>query len=526
MKKITLIISFLMLAVLISSNLIAKNQVKETKIMTVTGGKIIGTLSEDSKIAIYKGIPYATPPVENLRWKAPQKVASWDGVKETKNFGASAIQPKQGPFMMWTKEFIIEPETGYSEDCLNLNVWTENNSSNNKKPVIVYIHGGGFTSGGSSCEVYDGEEMAKQGIVYVSINYRVGVLGFLAHPELSAESKDNISGNYGIMDQIAALNWVKDNIKKFGGDASNVTIMGQSAGSASVNALTMSPEAKGLFKNAFSMSYNLVDTKWDTLKNKEAQGKEAFKGMSLKDMRAMSTEDLLKINYNNSPVIDGKVLPKNLAEILKEGKQNDVNRISGMVEGDTLLFTTLPSEFFNPPKTLTKLDYEKMLKDKFGKYADECLSVYPANGNEAIAQYNAINQDGMMALEYYLGKLRNLKNKSNTYIYDYTYKMPGENSNIFGAFHTSDVPYFLNKFSSYRANAWTSKDYEFGKTLSTYLVNFAKTGNPNGGNLPVWEKVGNKLEFINLGDTIKKVSFSKEKEEFWTKYYNDVFGIN
>ena len=137
MKKITLIISFLMLAVLISSNLIAKNQVKETKIMTVTGGKIIGTLSEDSKIAIYKGIPYATPPVENLRWKAPQKVASWDGVKETKNFGASAIQPKQGPFMMWTKEFIIEPETGYSEDCLNLNVWTENNSSNNKKPVIV-----------------------------------------------------------------------------------------------------------------------------------------------------------------------------------------------------------------------------------------------------------------------------------------------------------------------------------------------------------------------------------------------------
>lgn len=517
MKKIFAVIFFSMMSIYCFA-------FKTTKDIKIDGGNIKGIVL-NSKIETYKGIPYAAPPIGNLRWKAPQSVNNWSGVKECFDFGASAIQNEQKPFLMWSKEFIIDEKTGYSEDCLNLNVWTKSSNKKEKMPVIVYIHGGGFISGGSSCEVYDGEEMAKQGVVYVSINYRVGVLGFLAHPDLSAESKENISGNYGIMDQIAALKWVKNNIEKFGGDHSNVTIVGQSAGSASVNALTMSPEAKGLFKNAFTMSYNLVNTKWDTLKDKEIQGKEAFKGMTLEEMRSMSTDDLLKINYNSSPVIDGKVLPQNLEKILKEGKQNDINRISGMVEGDTVLFTSLPSEIFNPLKTLTKLDYEKMVKDKFGKYSNECLSLYPVSGNEAISQYNAINQDGMIALEYFLGKLRNNKKGNDTYIYYYTYKMPGENSDIFGAFHTSDVPYFLNNFSSYRAKDWTSKDYAFGKNLSTYLINFAKTGNPNGKNLPVWDKVGDKLEFMNLGSTIKKETFSKEKEKFWKDYYNDILGL-
>lgn len=493
--------------------------------LEVDGGKITGALSTDSEVAIYKGIPYAAPPVGELRWKAPQPVVPWSGVKECTDFGPSAIQSEQAPFMMWSKEFIIDTSKGYSEDCLTLNVWAKTQSTTSKRPVIVYIHGGGFTSGGSSCEVYDGEAIAKKDVVYVNINYRVGILGYLAHPELSAESEDGISGNYGVLDQVEALKWVKKNISKFGGDPDNVTIVGQSAGSASVNTLTMTPKAKELFKNAVTMSFNYINIKLDTMEKKEADASELFKGKTLDDIRAMSTDELLTLSYNSGPCIDGNVIPDNQIDMLKAGTANDVNLMTGMVTGDTLLFSVLPKEPFSAPTTMKKADLETAIKTTFGDYADECLAAYPIDSDEAINQFNEINQDGMMALQVYLAKARTLKSTSPTYVYEFTHVMPGEQSGMFGAFHTADVPYFLNYFSPERESYWTETDYTLGDKMSSYLVNFAKTGDPNGDNLEKWDAYNEKMSFINLGDTISTTSFSEEKSKFWEAYYSNILGL-
>lgn len=214
-----------------------------TGTVSVTGGQIRGYREDGTDI--YKGIPYAAPPVGKLRWRPPHPVVSWEGIKECTAWAASPIQMEQMPVLMWTREFIIE-NTGYSEDCLYLNVWTASDKKD-KKPVIVYSHGGNLVSGVTSCEIYGGSELAKKGVVYVSVGFRVGILGLLATSKLSAESETGTSGNYMLLDQIAALKWVRENITAFGGDPDNVTISGLSAGSDNVNAISVSLLAKGLF---------------------------------------------------------------------------------------------------------------------------------------------------------------------------------------------------------------------------------------------------------------------------------------
>ena len=204
-------------------------------------------------VNVFKGIPFAAPPVGELRWRAPQPAASWQGIRKCNTFSASAMQAKPAPFMMYTAEFLAPPEP-LSEDCLYLNVWTAAKAVNEKRPVIVWVHGGGFTGGSGSVPLYDGEDLAKKGIVFVTINYRLGVFGFLAHPELSKEANGKEVGNYAFLDQIAALEWVKKNISAFGGDPNNVTLAGQSAGAFSVNVLVASPLAKGLFHKAIAES--------------------------------------------------------------------------------------------------------------------------------------------------------------------------------------------------------------------------------------------------------------------------------
>jgi len=529
-KKIIMVLSMTMLASPCFTFADASdNQFDVTKAISVDGGKITGTLSSDGQVAIYKGIPYAAPPTGSLRWKAPQPVVPWNGIKECAQFSASGIQSPQEPFMMWSKEFIIDTSKGYSEDCLYLNVWTKIDKSVQKRPVIVYIHGGAFVSGGASCDVYDGEEISRKDVVYVNLNYRLGIFGYLAHPDLSAESTEGVSGNYAILDQVAALKWVKNNIANFGGDPDNVTIVGQSAGSASVHTLILTPKARGLFKNAVAMSFNYIGLDMKSMADKEILAKKLFQGKTLQDMRSMSADELAALPYSSEPCIDGKVIPKDLLSMLKAGTENHVNMLTGMARGDTWLFPILQvikkQDMFSAVTTISKENFIQAVKNKFGTYAEECLAVYPVDGDEAIGQFNAINQDGDMVLQYYFAKARALQSNYSTYIYQFSHVMPGEQSAQYGAFHTADVPYFLNHFSASRKDVWMQADYKLGDQMSSYLTNFAKTGNPNGMGLPTWNAYQGGISYLDLANPITSHKISGDKEKFWQDYYQGVFGI-
>ena len=287
-------INFTFLFLCFTSIIFAQNARVKT-----ANGKVEGVFNSDKTVCSFKGIPFAAPPVGNLRWKAPQSVKNWKGVRACSTFSASPMQNKPMPFMCWTEEFIAQPEP-LSEDCLYLNIWTKNASKKEKKPVFVWIYGGGLSSGSSNCAIYDGENMAKKGVVFVSLNYRVGVFGFMAHPELSKESGHNASGNYGFMDQIAALQWIQKNIAAFGGDPNNVTIAGQSAGSFSVNALVTSPLAKGLFHKAIAQSGGLLSKRlMKNLAEGEKQGElvmQAAKTKSIAELRQKTADEIWAIS--------------------------------------------------------------------------------------------------------------------------------------------------------------------------------------------------------------------------------------
>ncbi len=492
----------------------------------VDGGEIVGISSADGEVTIYKGIPFAAPPVGNLRWKEPQPVVPWDGILDCKDYANYAYQAKAKTMGPYTTEFRPETDKDPSEDCLYLNVWTKKISTE-KRPVIVYIHGGGNTTGYAGSFVYEGENIARKDVVYVSIAYRLGIWGFMAHPELSAESPYGVSGNYGILDQIAALKWVKNNIAKFGGDPDNITVVGQSAGALDIQALIISPMSKGLFKNAVTMSYNIITDKMQPLAEKEAETAEQFKGKTLAELRPMSSEELLNYRYSSNLVLDGKVLPNNMLDAYKTGSANDVNLITGVVSQDAVLFSFLPKSdnipFYMPMTAVSKEDYISIVKKVFGNLADKALEVYPANSFECIDKYNQINQDATIALQNFVGKARELKSNKPTYIYKFTHLMPGPESLANGVFHTSDVPYWMNNFSPVKADYWAGIDYKIGDKMSSYLVNFAKTGNPNGPDLPKWDSYNSaEISYLEIGDPFTTVKFSKEKYEFWQEYYKTI----
>lgn len=496
---------------------------KSNEPITVDGGQIVGTSSKDGQVTIYKGIPFAAAPVGDLRWKEPQPVVPWTGIKACKEYSNYAYQNPASPLGPYTAEFRPDLDKVPSEDCLYLNVWTKGVSSD-KRPVIVYIHGGGNTSGTAGIFAYEGENIARKDAVFVSINYRLGIFGFMAHPELSAESKDKVSGNYAILDQIAALNWVKNNIEKFGGDPNNVTIAGQSAGSMDVQALILSPMAKGLFKNAVTMSANSILDKPQTLAEKETQTAEQFKGKTINDLRAMSAQELLKFNYRSNIVLDGRTFTSNMLDAYKEGTLNDVNLMTGMVIQDGTMFSLVPRVGDGPTyfamTSISQEDYIESVGKGLGDLADKCLELYPANSFNCIKQWNEVNQDAMMAMQNFIGKARAVKSTNPTYIYKFTHLMPGPNSAENGVFHTSDVPYWFNNFSPVKADYWANIDYKIGDKMSSYLVNFAKTGNPNGDELEKWDSYNSsEISFMNIGDPFSTTKFSEEKYRFWEEYF-------
>jgi para-nitrobenzyl esterase len=470
-KKYQLLFFFIGI-ISVTSNLSGQLSVIKTENGLLSGYK-------NGEISIFKGIPFAQPPVGELRWKAPQPVKNWTGVLKCEKFSASPMQNKPVPFMMWTEEFITPPEN-LSEDCLYLNVWTPAKSAKEKLAVFVWIYGGGFSSGSAACAVYDGEEMSKKGIIFVSINYRVGVLGFLAHPELSGESENKVSGNWGLLDQIAALKWIQKNIEAFGGDPQKVTIAGQSAGSMSVCALVASPLAKGLFRGAIAQSGGILSSFMNmSFPDAEKSGiafMSKMKAANIEELRKKSAEELIAAGGNFRPVNDGYVIPVDVFDAFKNRQFNDVTMMAGWVMGDGSLMGT---------QTMTPEQYKKQASGKYGEKAEEYLKLFPGKTDEEVAA--SLKELGLLQFAAMPAHLWAGFSKSKAFIYQFSH-VPVDKPDFpnYGAFHTSEVPFALHTLHMWK-RPWRDVDFAVEKTMDAYWVNFVKTGNPNGEGVPEWK---------------------------------------
>ena len=475
--------------------------VAQTPIVNTTAGKVSGV--ENNGIQVFKGIPFAAPPVGDLRWKAPQPVTTWDGVKKCVAFGASPVQAPPVPFMCWSEEYLI-PKEPIGEDCLYLNVWAPKKSTT-KKAVLVYIYGGGFRTGGAGCAIYDGTAMAKKDIVFVTINYRVGVFGFLAHPELSKESANKTSGNYALLDMIAALKWVRENIASFGGDPSRVTIAGQSAGAFAVNFLAASPLAKGLIHGAIAESGGSILPSSIRpamhLPQAEATGLDFAKSLgcsSIADLRKKSADEILNANPGAiGPFEDGYVVPTSMLQTYLSGKQNDIPTILGWNLDDKMIGKPVPAKQF-----------EEDIKKQFGANAEKLLAQYPAT-NDAIAAASQgdLSRDQTFGVQGYTwASLQSEHGKAPIYVYSFNRKLPPSSpANDFGAFHTGEVPYAYNNLHTVNNRPFTKADFELADQMSSYWSNFAKTGNPNGAALLNWPVYTKETKQIIQLDTKSQV---------------------
>lgn len=476
-------------------------------------GRISGVPAPTPGVEVFKGIPYAAPPVGKLRWRAPQPPEKWEGILKADHFCDNCIQasrhkqlhpPHSRRKSVWTKPFLI-PNDSLSENCLYLNIWTAASSPKERRPVMVWIHGGGFQSGSGSVPVYNGERMAKKGVVFVTINYRLNVFGFLALPELTQESEHGSSGNYGLLDQITALKWVKQNISAFGGDPNNVTIDGQSAGAFSINYLVASPPAHGLFQRAIAESGgNVVPNPMHrTLPQKEAEqkGQKLMKKLqvqSLRQLRKIPADSIYRAADSFSPNIDGYVLPKPIASIFAHGEQNDVSTLTGWNADEGTAFT-----IYSKPTTAKA--FNQQARQMFGERASKFLQYYPAqNDDQAQTSQMALTRDLLFAIQNYeWANLQSETGKSNVYLYSFDRKLPAKGDfKFFGAFHSGEIAYALDNLK-YLDRPWKRTDRHLADVMSSYWVNFAKTGNPNGVGLPEWQAYeADKGKNMELGKTI------------------------
>ena len=459
----------------------------------VDGGVISGRADATGDLHIFKGVPFAAPPVGELRWKEPQPVVPWQGVRACDSFGPSPMQGKPVPFSMWSQEFLI-PASPISEDCLYLNVWTGAKTPGERRPVLVWIYGGGFGSGGAGVPIYDGAATARKGVVFVSINYRVGIFGFFAHPDLTVESGHHGSGNYGLMDQIAALKWVQQNIAAFGGDPANVTIAGQSAGSMSVSCLVASPLAKGLFNKAIGESGANFSNDNASLLTAENAGQQLMQHLnvaSLKDLRAMPAEELMKKAQGSwRPVVDGYVLPDAVAAIFRNHKENAAGLLTGWTDDEIA------------PPVESARNFQKEISFLFKKFDSATFfQYYPAEtDSEAAVSEKRFVRDMAFGVQNFAWANIVSAQGSRVYVYRFTRKVPATGEyKKYGAFHTGEVPYAYDNLQ-FVNRPWESVDRHLAMVMSDYWVNFVKTGNPNGPGLPQWEAYNTQDKMImNLG---------------------------
>jgi para-nitrobenzyl esterase len=441
----------------------------------VEGGLLQGTVADD--LTVYKGIPFAAPPVGDLRWRAPQPSAKWEGVRKADRFGPGCMQSMGAP-----------PPGGMNEDCLHLNVWTPAKSAKDRVPVLVWIYGGGFNGGATSIPVYSGEKLAKRGVVLVSISYRVGVFGFYAHPELSAESAHHVSGNYGLLDMIAGLQWIQRNIAAFGGDPKRVTIFGESAGGIAVSMLCASPLAKGLFTGAISesggsfgpSSQNPVPGEnMRVLADAEISGVEFAKAAgasSLKELRAVAADKVLDAGRRQRgmawPIVDGWVIPDDQYRLYEAGRFNDTAILVG--------YNSDEGASFSPPRT--PADYIAGVQKRYGTFADRLLKAYPTATDSVPKTARDLARDSAFGWHTWVwARLHASKAKGKAFYYYFDQ----HTAQAEGSPHGAEVAYVFEHLDDLRRPA-TPEDTKISDAMAAYWTNFAKYGDPNGKGVPAW----------------------------------------
>ena len=459
--------------------------------MRTEAGLVSGAMSADG-LKTYFGLPFAAPPIRENRWRAPQPVAPWKGKLTANRKPAECVQGLRSPSI---NHYFGDEYAG--EDCLYLNVWEPARAKpGTKLPVVVWIYGGGFTGGSASMDIYSGKELAKKDVLYVALNYRVGVMGFLALPEATQESGHHASGNWGFLDQVAGLQWVRKNIAAFGGDPENVTLVGQSAGSMSICYLQASPLTKGLFQRVVGMSGSCVGNAGSTggdLAAGEVEGRklmDAVKAGSLAELRAVSSDKIVAAaqaaGVRTGPIVDGYFLPEPTKKIFAEGRQNDVAVLTGSTAND--IGTTGP---IRSAKTLTAL--KAAAQQAYGAKADELLTLFPAKDDaEAAHAAETIGiNSGITADSRAWAQAQTTKGKQPVYLYLLTRVQPFTpgvkfsdfNQATAGAYHMGDVPYWLGTYEAFnlfrRTRDWTAWDRELSEDMQKVIVSFAKTGNPS-----------------------------------------------
>lgn len=474
MKVLRLLVTTLCVCFMVSSYSQTINIVK------VEGGSVQGM--QENGLTVFKGIPFAAPPIGELRWKAPQPVQDWIGVKKTTEFAASPYQ-------------LGNPPAGKSEDCLYLNVWTPAQTPNEKLPVLVWIYGGGFSFGSTAEPVCSGEHLAKKGVIVVSIAYRVGKLGFLAHPELSAENPQKVSGNYGLLDQIAGLQWVQNNIAAFGGAPDKVTIFGESAGGISVSMLCASPLTKGLFRGAISQSggsfgptreTSYPGENMKTLQQAELSGKDFLQkanASSITELRMLKAEELpIEPGMGGAwPNVDGYVIPGDQYKLYQEGNYNDVDVLVGYNSDECAFFLT----------SKTPEEHIARTQQRYGQFADTLLAAYPVGENTVPKTTRDLTSAAAFGWHSWTwARLQTQTGNTNVFLY-YFDQHPNHPKNSpmygYGSPHGSEIPFVFMTLDKNNPKT-TEADIQLSETMSNYWTNFTKYGHPNAENLPQWPK--------------------------------------
>ena len=491
-----------------------------TDVVAVTEGDLTGVYNEDKSVEVYAGIPFAKPPVGELRWKEPEAPEPWEGIRACDTFAPMSMQTESSTMwnslvdmVIYKNPHLFNPFDNYreakSEDSLYLNVWKPAGDISDA-PVLVFIHGGSLMTGQSSYNQYNGEAFAKRGIVFVTITYRLNVFGYYANEELADESPNGTTGNYGLLDQIQALKWVNQNIAAFGGDVSNITIAGESAGSSSVNALCVSPLSEGLFRRAIAESSGIVPITpyhtFRTLDDALATGQDImqeFKKSSVSELRQVPAEKLVNTAFrNDSMTVDGYAIKEQPYLTYEKGENHEEALLSGFNADEAYTFTILDDDI----KLETYPDY---MNHYFGDQADEIMELYPANEENAKDQYNDVMGGAWFAYSHHVWSRYMADEKRPVYEYCFTKENIGLSNH-----HAGELPYFYGNLDTMKI--YKDADYKLSETIMDYMENFCRTGDPNGAGLPGWPDFSQDESLVlELGDDVKMIKDP----------YNDLYDI-